>query len=159
MNTSVVILPSLIVLSGCMAGFEKAQISDEVVTPVVTPALTVISDVATGSAALNVPEQFVFTDYQEVTLTIAALKQTGAPIVRAGISVYQVPSTLTHWSDEHFASAELIAKGITDSEGNWSITLELPNSTEQVLFSLNYIGIDNKALVQIDNNNATALFN
>lgn len=159
MNTSVAILPCLIVLSGCMAGFEKAQISDEVTTPVVTPALTIITDTATGSATLNVPEQFVFTDYQEVTLSIEALKQTGAPINRAGISVYQVPSTLTHWSDEHFASAELVAKGITNSQGNWSITLELPNSTEQLLFSLNYIGIDNKALVQIENNNAAALFN
>ena len=113
-------------------------------------AREIIEDAET-SMDIQVPQGFMFSDYQDITFNISASSSDGNPITDTAISVYKVPSSITEWQDDYMTDAELILKGRLDDMGEYSKTLEVPGDVAKVLVRLSYIGIENFQLVGVEN--------
>jgi hypothetical protein len=113
-------------------------------------AREIIEDAET-SMDIQVPQGFMFSDYQDITFNISASSSDGNPITDTAISVYKVPSGITEWQDDYMTDAELILKGRLDDMGEYSKTLEVPGDVAKVLVRLAYIGMENYQLVDVEN--------
>lgn len=102
-----------------------------------------------GSLALKVPKSFNFSDTQTISINISAMASDGYPIAYKKLSIYKVPDTISQWNDEQLQQAELIMNAKTNDQGVWQHQLEIANNVSQVLIVLSYIGIENKVLVPI----------
>lgn len=148
---------------------DEDENSNPVSTPVITtPPLSAINPydpdsarlaVAAGdSSALYVEPDFTFDQVSSTQFYITVHDSTGLPSAGTLVSVYKVPADAVNWHDITDVDQELILKGITDSNGVMDQTMEIPGSIQKVMLVANIVGIENKALVELNTNTVSFHF-
>lgn len=105
---------------------------------------------AGSSAELYVERSFTFDNIHAVYLSISAKDQYGMALDRTLLKVYLVPPSVDIWVDEIFTDASLIASGFTNALGVFERNLEIPGTDHNLLIVLQTIGLENKALIPIN---------
>lgn len=113
---------------------------------------------ADSSSELYVEQDFNFSFSETVSVSVSALSMEGDALSDAVLSIYCIPDDVDEWTDELLNDASLIAKGRTDSNGDFNRDVEMFGQSDKLLLVLDAVGIENKHVVDVTNNSVESTF-
>lgn len=105
---------------------------------------------ATESADLYVEESFAFDSVSYHKLQLSVKNVNGEPSVDSRISVFSMPEGVENLSDDLAQGGELLLVGTTNSYGDFYREFEVPSGVKKIRISVDVVGIDSQALLDLD---------
>ncbi|WNC70195.1 hypothetical protein RI845_08650 [Thalassotalea nanhaiensis] len=152
-------------LIGCGEGSSKATAVNEVPPQSETqasidhsPNPEKLATVAETANDLYVEEDFDFQSFRTVTIDIHVQSYAGDNIDNALLYVSSIPDDIMELDDSRLMTKSLIAVSKTDNNGQTLITLEVPQIVNNLLIEVNSLGVDNKHIVDISQQDYYVLY-
>ncbi|MCG8669721.1 MAG: hypothetical protein MI867_09950 [Pseudomonadales bacterium] len=114
---------------------------------------------AENSSELYVEPNFGFQFSRLVEVEVSAKDMDGSDLADAVVLVYSISKEVEEWSDELLDEASLVARGITDVNGDFTRTVNLFKNDQQLLLVIDVVGIENKVIVEVDGDSISYGFN
>ena len=114
------------------------------------PDENLLDEPAMASSELYVDQDFSFGMQSLLLLRVSASGVDGSPVASTTIHIYALKEKFTSWQEIGQSDRELLAIGSTDELGSFQQSLEVSPLVEQLLITVNAIGIENKALLAVD---------
>jgi len=115
-----------------------------------SPEATKLSSTASSSTDLYVEADFNFSSHKVVTFDINVQGIDNSPTTNAMLSISMIDANIVDFDDPKMQDKALITKALSDSNGQIYLTMELPNTVNQVLLELNALGLENDVIIKID---------
>lgn len=115
-----------------------------------SPEATKLSSTASSSTDLYVEADFNFSSHKVVTFDINVQGIDNSPTTNAMLSISMIDANIVDFDDPKMQDKALITKALSDSNGQIYLTMELPNTVNQVLLELNALGVENDVIIKID---------
>lgn len=115
-----------------------------------SPEATKLSSTASSSTDLYVEADFNFSSHKVVTFDINVQGIDNSPTTNAMLSISMIDANIVDFDDPKMQGKALITKALSDSNGQIYLTMELPNTVNQVLLELNALGVENDVIIKID---------
>lgn len=157
---------SSLLLASCSggSGSDSSKASEQ--APSYAPSSERLLEDASSSKELYVEQDFDFGHSALTRLAISVNDVDGNSLPFTRVNVYLIDregfdETPTEWSDEYMEHAQLLSGGLSNKQGEFVRVLELPikqQSKPLLLIDVNSIGIENKALVIVENENTQITF-
>ncbi|MBB6001362.1 LruC domain-containing protein [Arcicella rosea] len=101
---------------------------------------------STAMENLKVPSAFNFKTSKEITFKIGAFDNTNSPISGVIMSVYSYPNQ------------ELLFKGITTSNGTFSLSQKIPTYVTKIAVRPDFIGLPSETIITLNGTTAEIIF-
>jgi hypothetical protein len=115
-----------------------------------SPEATKLSSIASSSTDLYVEADFNFSSHKLVIFDINIRGIDNTPTSNAMLSISMIDADIVDFDDPKMQDKALITKALSDNNGQIYLSMELPNTVNQVLLELNALGVENDVIIKID---------
>lgn len=115
-----------------------------------SPDSVKLSDTAKASIDLYVEPTFSFDSFKSVNFDISVTDLLKRPLSDVMLTISIIDSEIIELDDPMLQKKSLLTKVFTDANGQIYVTLEVALSVKKVLLELNTLGLENDAIVSLD---------
>lgn len=101
--------------------------------------------------ALNVPDGFDYKMHRDVTLKLQVLDHNSNPGKYIGVQVFEADSAGDINNPSNMENPNIIFRGQTDVNGYFEDQIRLPSHSKEILVQVSQLGIENSAVLTINN--------